>query len=84
VLHLARRALQRLRDEDSPYLEVLQVHLDGRSVDRKRLWHARRRLIAHIRHEEAMTCSSHDDFEEEVAYLSRFLRPSAPRTPAGG
>ncbi|MCZ6699915.1 MAG: RNA polymerase sigma factor [Planctomycetota bacterium] len=75
ALHLARTALDRLREEGSPYYEVLVDHLSGKPQDRKRLWNARRKLIALIRHEVALTCSSHREFEEEVAYLSGFLRP---------
>jgi RNA polymerase sigma factor (sigma-70 family) len=79
VLHLAERAMGRLRERGSPYAEVLAGHLAGDPQDRKRLHHARRKLIAAIREEVALTCASHDEFETEVAYLSGFLRP--PRTP---
>ncbi len=75
VLHLAATALDRLGEQGSPYYPVLKDHLAGIHQDRKRLWIARRKLIALIRHEIAMTCASHREFEEEVAYLSAYLRP---------
>ena len=76
VLHLTGRAFQRLRDEGSPYYPVLQDHLEGRPVDRQKLWIARRKLTALLRDEVAQTCSSPEDFEEEVAYLAPLLRPA--------
>lgn len=75
ALHLAAAALAYLESEGSPYYAVLRDHLQGQAQDRNRLWLARRKLIARIRHEIAMTCASAHDFEDEVAYLSRFLRP---------
>jgi len=75
ILHLAERALDRLQAAESPYHQVLRAHLAGVKQDRNRLWIARRKLIARIRAEVAMTCSSPAEFEEEVAYLSAFLRP---------
>ena len=79
VLHLSERALKRLRDQGSPYYEVLDKHLGGEPQDRKRLYNARKKLIALIRAEVAETCSSAQEFEAEVAYLSGFLRPSRNR-----
>lgn len=73
VLHLAERAMERLREEGSGYHDVLRAHLAGEPQDRQKLWIARKKLIAKIRHEVAMTCDSHEEFEEEVAYLSQFL-----------
>lgn len=73
VLHLAERALQALREEGSGYHDVLRGHLAGEPQDRQRLWLARKKLIAKIRHEVALTCASHEEFEDEVAYLSRYL-----------
>ena len=75
ILHLAERAMTRLAEQDSPYYPVLREHLAGRSQDRNRLWNARKKLIALIRAEISNTCSSHAEFETEVAYLSGFLRP---------
>jgi hypothetical protein len=75
ILHLSRLALAYLESQGSPYHAVLRDHLAGIKQDRNKLWIARRKLIARIRHEIALTCSSHDQFEEEVAYLSSYLRP---------
>jgi RNA polymerase sigma factor (sigma-70 family) len=75
ILNLAERAMSRLREDNSPYHQVLAEHLAGRKQDRQRLWIARRKLIALIRNEIALTCDSHQVFEREVAYLSEFLRP---------
>jgi RNA polymerase sigma factor (sigma-70 family) len=76
TLRLAEAALDKLGAQGSRYHGVLRDHLAGIKQDRNRLWNARRRLIALIRHEIAMTCSTQEEFEEEVAYLSRFLRPT--------
>ena len=76
ILHLAEEAMLQLESVQSPYHAVLRDHLAGQKQNRKRLYHARRRLIALIRSEIAMTCSSHREFEEETAYLSPYLRPS--------
>lgn len=73
ILHLAEQAMQALRAEGSSYHEVLRDHLAGRPQDRQKLWIARKKLIAKIRHEVALTCGSHEEFEEEVAYLSQYL-----------
>jgi hypothetical protein len=76
ILHLADRAMTRLGDSDSPYYEVLRGHLSGAPQDRNKLWIARKKLIALIRDEVARTCSSPEELEEELAYLSPFLRPA--------
>jgi len=73
--HVTERALGRLRARGSPYHEVLVDHLEGRATSRNRLWLARRKLSAAVRAEVAATCASPEDFEEELAYLARFLRP---------
>ncbi len=73
VLLLAERAMAALREEGSPYWAVLRDHLDGEKQDRQKLWIARRKLIARIRAEVMKTCRDHAEFEDEVAYLSRFL-----------
>lgn len=74
VLHLSHVAIEKLREEGSPYYEVLAGHIAGLPQERRRLWIARRKLISLIRHEIAMTCASHEEFEQEAAYLSRFLQ----------
>ncbi|MCH8164604.1 MAG: hypothetical protein IH889_03240 [Planctomycetes bacterium] len=76
ALHLTQRALDRLRDEDSPYYKVLADHLVGEKQDRNKLWIARGKLAAMIRQEVALTCATRADFEEELAYLSRYLQPA--------
>jgi RNA polymerase sigma factor (sigma-70 family) len=75
VLHLTERALERLREEGSPYYQVLEGHLAGQPQDRNRLWIARSKLAAHIRREVAFTCASREDFEEEMGYLCQYLGP---------
>ncbi len=79
TLHLAQKAIDQMEQDDSPYHEILRGHLDGRPQDRKKLWRARRKLIAIMRREIAMTCSSYEDFQEEAAYLSAYLRPEKSR-----
>lgn len=81
ILHLAQAAMDRLRDERSPYFEVLREHLAGVPQDRNRLWNARRKLIAYIRHEISLTCTTQAEFDDESAYLSAFLAPGAKRGP---
>jgi hypothetical protein len=80
VLGLAERAMDRLREDGSPYYAVLREHLAGKPQDRNRVWIARRKIIALIREEIAFTCASQAQFEEEVAYLSPFLRPKNNET----
>jgi len=75
VLDLVEKGFERLRKEESPYYGVLRAHLEGVSQDRNRLWIARGKLLARIRHEVALTCSSPGDLEEELAHLSPYLRP---------
>lgn len=74
--YLTQRALERLRDDDSPYYNVLTEHLSRKKQDRNKLWIARRKLAAMIRQEVALTCATRADFEEELAYLSRYLQPA--------
>ena len=74
--HLTERALERLQETGSPYYEVLTAHLSGRKQSRNKLWIARRKLAALIRREVAFTCATTADAEEELAYLSRYLRPA--------
>lgn len=73
ALHLVERAMNRLREEKSPYFDVLAEHLSGQHPDRNRLWHARKRLAAYVRHEIAMTCASEEEFNEELRDLSPYL-----------
>ena len=75
--HLTERALERLRDDGSPYYDVLRGHLDGQVQDRNRLWIARRKLAALLKNEVAFTCATQADFEDELAHLAQYLRPSA-------
>jgi RNA polymerase sigma factor (sigma-70 family) len=75
ALHLTERALDRLREDGSPYFEVLSGHLAGQPQDRNRLWIARGKLAAEIRKEVAQTCLSPEDFEEEMRHLSQYLGP---------
>jgi RNA polymerase sigma-70 factor (ECF subfamily) len=76
ALHLTERALQRLQEQGSPYYDVLEGHLSGRRQDRNKLWIARRKLAAQVRQEVACTCATRADYEGELAYLSKYLRPS--------
>lgn len=75
VLHLTTRAMDQLREQGSPYYQILESHLHGQKQDRKKLWIARRKLASLIRSEVAYTCTSPAEVEEELAYLSRYLRP---------
>lgn len=74
ALHLIERAMHRLRDERSPYFDVLVEHLTGQHPDRNRLWHARKRLASYVRHEVALTCSSEAEFELELKHLAPYLQ----------
>jgi RNA polymerase sigma-70 factor (ECF subfamily) len=74
ILHLSERALARLREESPSYHAALKDSLEGRGHDRQKVWIARKKLVALIRDEVMRTCSSHLDFEQEVAYLTRFLK----------
>ncbi len=80
ILSLAQRAMRRLQDQGSRYFPVLRDHLNGKSQNRNKLWIARKKLTALIRDEIAHTCRTHEEFEEEVAYLARYLRPPAQKT----
>lgn len=81
VLHLAERAMVRLREAESPYYEVLCRHLSGDKPDRNKLWIARRKLRALIRDEIARTCSSAEQWQDEMGYLAAFLRPPSRDAP---
>jgi RNA polymerase sigma factor (sigma-70 family) len=75
ALHLVERALERLRAEAPTYYEDLRAHLDEQEVDRNRLWIARRKLSALVRHEIAMTCRSPNEIEDERLLLAPYLLP---------
>ena len=75
ALHLTERAIERLREDGSPYYDVIAGHLAGQRQNRNKLWIARRKLAAEIRREVAYTCATREDFEVEMAYLAPFLRP---------
>jgi DNA-directed RNA polymerase specialized sigma24 family protein len=72
AIHLAGRAMDRM---DAPYGAVLRAHVAGEAQDRNKVWIARRRLVALIREEIAFTCSSREEFEQEIAALGIYLRP---------
>ena len=76
VLHLTERALRRLKRGSARYYEVLRRHLNGEPQDRNKLWIARRKLVRLIRREIALTCRSSAETEQEIAALSRYLRPA--------
>jgi DNA-directed RNA polymerase specialized sigma24 family protein len=75
VIELTERALRVLEHEGSSHHRVLREHLAGVRVDRNKLWLARQRLVARIRHEVALTCSSAEALERELEHLSPYLRP---------
>ena len=75
AVELLERAFAHLKSEGSPYYEVLRGHLAGSPQDRNRLWIARGKLLGRIRHEVALTCSSPEEVEEEMAHLGPYLRP---------
>jgi RNA polymerase sigma-70 factor (ECF subfamily) len=73
ALHLVERAMERLKAEAPTYYDDLRRHLDEEAVDRNRLWIARKKLSAFVRHEIAMTCRSPQEIEEERALLAPYL-----------
>ncbi|MFO0981951.1 MAG: sigma factor [Planctomycetota bacterium] len=77
VLELTERALGRLRAAGSGYYEVLRDHLHGQPQDRNKLWIARGKLIALIKHEVALTCASPSELADELSHLAPYLRPDA-------
>jgi len=80
ALHLTARALEQLREQGSPYFDVLTAHLTGGKPGRNRLWIARRKLAALIRHEIVQTCATPAEVEEELAHLRPYLRPPGRET----
>jgi RNA polymerase sigma factor (sigma-70 family) len=77
AVHLTERALGALKEVSPRAYEVVLGHLAGVKQDRNKLWIARRKLVALIRREVALTCQCREDFEREVAVLSPYLRPSS-------
>jgi RNA polymerase sigma-70 factor (ECF subfamily) len=73
ALHLVERAMERLSAEAPTYYEDLRKHLDEQEVDRNRLWIARKKLSALVRHEIAMTCRSPEEIDEERSVLAPYL-----------
>jgi RNA polymerase sigma factor (sigma-70 family) len=82
TLYLVERAFRRLQATSPRSYEVLQEHLGGREPHRNKLWIARRKLSALIRQEIAKTCRTPEEVEAEVASLSPYLRPVAPKPEA--
>ena len=80
TLYLVERAFRRLHSTNPRSYEVLRDHLGGKSPNRNKLWIARSKLSALIRQEIARTCRSPEELEAEVASLSPYLRPAAPKT----
>lgn len=85
---LVRLALARLRTSHPRCHEAMEMHLDAhltyseigqrlglqpKQVDNL-LQQARRRLGDLVREEIAATCSSGEEFDSEIAYLTRFLQ----------
>lgn len=75
VLYLLERAMKRVKDSSPRYYAVLRSHLAGEKPDRNKLWIARRKLVAMMRREIALTCGSPKEIEDEIAQLSPYLRP---------
>jgi RNA polymerase sigma-70 factor (ECF subfamily) len=73
ALHLVERAMERLRADAPTYYEDLRKHLDEQEVDRNRLWIARKKLSAFVRHEIALPCRSPEEIDEERLLLDPYL-----------
>lgn len=84
ALHLTERAMDRLREQGSPYYEVLAGHLTGQPQNRNKLWIARKKLATQIRQEVAFTCANRADFEEEMAHLAPYLSRKGVRGRGSG
>ncbi|MGH7162163.1 MAG: RNA polymerase sigma factor [Planctomycetota bacterium] len=76
ALHLAERALARMREEEPRHFGVLDGHLHGVGQQKNRLSAARGRLASLLRREVALTCRSHRQFLDEMAELTPYLRPA--------
>jgi RNA polymerase sigma factor (sigma-70 family) len=75
VQFLLERALKRLKQTSPKSYEVIRGHLAGEKPNRNKLWISRTKLISLIRREIATTCRSQREVEQEIAYLSPYLRP---------
>jgi RNA polymerase sigma factor (sigma-70 family) len=76
TLYLVERAFVRLKETSPASYEALRDHLGGESPPtRNKLWIARSKLSALIRHEISLTCRTPEELEAEVAALSPYLRP---------
>jgi len=75
MLHLVERAFERLKEASPRSYDVLRGHLSGQEPDRNKLWIARGKLVSLIRREISATCRSRQEIEEEVRWLSPYLRP---------
>lgn len=73
ALELFTRAFERLRETQPAQYDVLRAHLAGEPQDRQKLWIARGRFAARLRHEIALTCSSAADLAEEIAHFGPLL-----------
>lgn len=78
-IELVSRAFERLCETHPQLYDVLRGHLAGEPQDRNRLWIARGRLAARIRHEIALTCSSKEELEEEIAHFEPILGAAGRR-----
>jgi DNA-directed RNA polymerase specialized sigma24 family protein len=75
AVHLTERALRALKRDSPRAYAVVRSHLTGERQDRNKLWIARRKLIALVRREIALTCRTRDEVEREMAVLGPYLRP---------
>ena len=76
TLYLVERAFARLK-ETSPGVVRGPAQSSRRREPptRNKLWIARNKLSALIRHEISLTCRTPEELEAEVAALSPYLRP---------
>jgi len=77
AVHLIERALRILKRDSPRAYTVVRDHLTGHKQDRNKLWIARRKLIALVRREIALTCRSREEVEREMAVLGPYLRTSS-------
>ena len=76
TLYLVERAFARLKETSPASYDALKDHLGGETPPtRNKLWIARSKLSALIRHEISLTCRTPEELESEVAALSPYLRP---------
>jgi hypothetical protein len=81
TLYLVERAFARLKETSPASYEALRDHLGGQAPTRNKLWIARSKLSALIRHEISLTCRTPQELEAEVAALAPYLRPEKPEKP---